>query len=81
MRAIEPVSSGFAVNPDDGVKIAWEVFGTPATHKILVFLPTWLLVHSPIWKGQVPYFAQHGFRVGTFDPRDKLSSRVGTDAV
>jgi pimeloyl-ACP methyl ester carboxylesterase/predicted glycosyltransferase len=30
-------------------------------------LPTWQLVHSRFWKGQIPYFARLGFRVITFD--------------
>jgi pimeloyl-ACP methyl ester carboxylesterase/predicted glycosyltransferase len=34
-----------------------------------VFLPPWSIVHSRVWKGQVPYFARHGFRVVTFDGR------------
>ena len=69
MRAIEPVSSGFAANPEDGVNIHWESFGPQDAKQTIVFLPTWLIVHSRIWKGQVPYFAQHGFRVVTYDPR------------
>ena len=27
------------------------------------------IVNSRVWKGQVPYFARHGFRVITFDAR------------
>ncbi len=33
-----------------------------------MFLPTWEIVHSRIWKFQIPYFSRH-FRVVTFDPR------------
>jgi pimeloyl-ACP methyl ester carboxylesterase len=60
VRAREPDESGFAGG------VYWERFGEgdPA----LVFVPPWAIVHSRIWKGQVPYFAQHG-RVVVFDPR------------
>ena len=59
MRAREPDESGFAGG------VYWERFGEgdPA----LMFVPPWAIVHSRVWKGQVPYFAQHG-RVVVFDP-------------
>ncbi|HEX2280358.1 MAG TPA: alpha/beta hydrolase, partial [Thermomicrobiales bacterium] len=63
------MASGFAINPDDGVRIGWETFGSDDARRTIVFLPTWSIVHSRIWKLQVPYFAQHGFRVVTFDGR------------
>ncbi len=69
MRAIEPISSGIAVNPHDNVQIAYEVFGPDDPGRTIVFLPTWSLVHSRHWKMQVPYFARKGFRVVTFDGR------------
>ena len=62
-----------ARNPDrslyvdsDGARLHVEVFGT-GDHTVL-FLPTWHIVHSRVWKMQVPYFARHT-RVVTFDPR------------
>ena len=60
MRAREPDETGYARG------IYWERFGEgePA----IMFVPPWAIVHSRIWKAQVPYFAQHG-RVITFDPR------------
>jgi pimeloyl-ACP methyl ester carboxylesterase/UDP:flavonoid glycosyltransferase YjiC (YdhE family) len=69
MRAIEPRESGFAVNPEDNVRIYYEVFGRADEERTIVFLPTWHLVHSRVWKLQVPYFAQRGFRVIVYDPR------------
>ena len=44
--------------------------GSPTAHgdQTILFLPTWTLVHSRIWKAQIPYFARH-FRVVCFDPR------------
>jgi len=56
-----------------GVKIHYEVFGDgPRT---LLLLPTWSIIHSRHWKGQVPYFARTN-RVITFDGRGNgLSDR------
>ena len=48
------------------MKIGYEVFGEgPRT---VLFLPTWSIVHSRLWKSQVPYLARH-LRVVTFDGR------------
>ena len=62
MRAREPDLEGFVES--DGVKLGYEVFGqgTPT----VLLLPTWVIVHSRVWKMQVPYLADH-FRVVTFD--------------
>ena len=65
MRAREPDRDGYAER--NGVKLAYEVFGESNTPTI-VLLPTWSIVHSRIWKAQVPYLARH-FRVVTFDGR------------
>ena len=64
MRAIEPVTTGYAER--DGVKLHWEQFGAGDT--TIVLLPTWSLIDSRFWKAQVPYLARH-FRVVTFDGR------------
>ena len=74
MRAIEPVACGRAVNPHDGVQIAYEVFGPRDATRTIVFLPTWSIVHSRVWKMQVPYFVQRGFRVVVFDGRGNGAS-------
>ncbi len=50
----------------DGVKVFWERFGEGDPK--MLFLPTWSIVHSRVWKAQVPYFAGHG-TVVTFDGR------------
>lgn len=60
MRAREPDESGFARG------VYWERFGEG--EPTLLFVASWAIVHSRIWKGQVPYFARHG-RVVVFDPR------------
>ena len=75
MRAREPDRQGFA--DSDGVRIGYEVFGDgPET---VLFLPTWSIVHSRLWKGQVPYLARH-MRVVTFDGRGNGRSDRPTDA-
>ena len=60
MRALEPDETGFARGS------YWERFGDG--EPTIVFVPPWAIVHSRIWKMQVPYFARH-FRVVVFDPR------------
>jgi len=64
MRAQQPDREGFVER--DGVRIFYEVFGDGAP--TLLLLPTWSIVHSRIWKMQVPYLARH-YRVVSFDGR------------
>jgi pimeloyl-ACP methyl ester carboxylesterase/predicted glycosyltransferase len=64
MRAKLPLTEG-AIDRD-GVKIHYETYGEGA-HTIL-FVPTWSLVHSRVYKAQIPYFSGR-FRCITFDPR------------
>ncbi len=63
-RARYPDETGFVER--EGVKLYWERYGDgePA----VLFLPTWSIVHSRIWKAQIPYFASRG-KVLTFDGR------------
>jgi pimeloyl-ACP methyl ester carboxylesterase/predicted glycosyltransferase len=63
-RARYPDQEGFIER--DGVRVFYEVYGTG--EPTLLFLPTWEIVHSRVWKCQIPYFARHG-RVVTFDRR------------
>jgi pimeloyl-ACP methyl ester carboxylesterase len=49
-----------------GVRVAYEVYGEGDVTILMV--PTWQLVHSRLWKAQIPYLARYG-RVITFDPR------------
>ena len=77
MRARYPDIDGFAER--DGVKIGYEVFGEGDT--TIVFVPPWAIVHSRVWKMQVPYLARH-HRVVTYDPRGNGRSDrpVGAEA-
>ena len=68
-RAREPDETGFVER--DGIRIAWESFGTG--EPTIVFVPTWSIVHSRVWKHQVPDFARRG-RVITLDPRGNGAS-------
>ena len=63
MRAAEPVEAGSLVLHEFGA--GYEVFGEPDAPAVLL-LPTWQIVHSRIWKMQVPFLAR-AFRVITFD--------------
>jgi pimeloyl-ACP methyl ester carboxylesterase/predicted glycosyltransferase len=50
----------------EGVKVFYEVFGSGDTTVLL--MPTWSIIHSRVWKMQVPYLSRH-YRVVTFDGR------------
>jgi pimeloyl-ACP methyl ester carboxylesterase/predicted glycosyltransferase len=62
-----------AVYPDQeatvsrgGVPVRWESYGRG--EPVILFMPTWSIVHSRCWKMQIPDFARR-HRVLTFDPR------------
>jgi pimeloyl-ACP methyl ester carboxylesterase len=63
-RARYPDEDGYVER--DGVRVLWERYGDgePA----LLLLPAWSIVHSRVWKGQIPYLARR-FKVVTFDGR------------
>jgi pimeloyl-ACP methyl ester carboxylesterase/predicted glycosyltransferase len=64
MRAKMPDSKGFIER--DGVKLYYEVYGDgPET---MVFLPSWSIAHSRVYKAQAPYFSER-FRCVLFDGR------------
>lgn len=69
MRALDPTTAGTVVNAHDGVGLYYEAFGPADARRTIVLLPTWSLVHSRVWKMQVPYLVQRGHRVITFDGR------------
>ena len=63
-RARYPDEEGFVER--DGVRTFYERYGEGDTTVLL--LPTWSIIHSRVWKGQVHYLARH-FRLLTFDGR------------
>ncbi|MGZ4353031.1 MAG: alpha/beta fold hydrolase, partial [Gaiellaceae bacterium] len=63
-RARYPDLEGFVER--DGVRIFYEVYGEG--DRTILLLPTWSIVHSRLWKAQIPYLARHA-RVVTFDGR------------
>jgi pimeloyl-ACP methyl ester carboxylesterase len=63
-RARYPDQEGYAER--HGVRLFYEVYGRGEPTIMLV--PTWQIVHSRLWKPQIPYLARHG-RVVTFDAR------------
>ena len=64
MRAREPDQSGQIVR--GGVRVHYEAFGRG--EQTLLLLPAWSIVHSRIWKAQIPYLASR-YRVVAFDGR------------
>jgi len=63
-RAHYPDAEGYVER--DGVRVFYEVYGEG--EPTILLCPTWSLVHSRVWKMQIPYLARH-FRVVVFDPR------------
>jgi pimeloyl-ACP methyl ester carboxylesterase/predicted glycosyltransferase len=63
-RARYPDEEGYIER--DGVRVFYEVYGEG--ERTVFLLPTWSIIHSRFWKGQIPYLARH-FRVVTFDGR------------
>ena len=76
MRAVEPAETGFIER--NGARVGYEVFGE-AGRPTLLLMPSYAIVHSRMWKMQVPYLARH-FRVITWDgvgngPSDRPAER------
>src|SRR5688572_12171918 len=63
MRARYPDRDGHV--DSHGVPLFYEVYGEG--ERTVLLLPPWQIVHSRIWKAQIPYLARH-FRVVTYDP-------------
>jgi pimeloyl-ACP methyl ester carboxylesterase len=53
-RARYPDATGFVER--EGGRVAWEAYGSGDPP--IVFVPPWQIVHSRIWKAQIPYFAR-----------------------
>jgi pimeloyl-ACP methyl ester carboxylesterase/predicted glycosyltransferase len=64
MRAKMPGSEGFVER--EGVKLHYEIYGDgPET---MVFVPPWAIVHSRVYKAQLPWFSER-FRCIAYDGR------------
>ena len=74
MRAKLPNESGFVER--DGVKLAYEVYGEGT--ETMFFVPPWSIVHSRVYKAQLPYFSER-FRCVTYDGRGNGKSDRPTD--
>jgi pimeloyl-ACP methyl ester carboxylesterase len=74
MRARYPDVEGLIER--GGVRVAYEVYGEG--DPTILFAPTWSIVHSRIWKAQIPYFARR-HRVIALDPRGNGISDRPTD--
>src|SRR5829696_3952636 len=64
MRAKLPIEEGTVER--DGVKLHYEIYGSGI--ETIVFVPPWSIVHSRVYKAQLPYFSER-FRCITFDAR------------
>ena len=73
-RARRPDRIGFVER--DGIRSWWEMSGEG--EPTIFFAPTWSIVHSRIWKAQVPDFARR-HRVITLDSRGNGRSDRPTD--
>ena len=74
-RARYPDETGLVER--DGIRVAWERYGDRGLP--IVFVPTWSIITSRVWKAQVPYFARN-HRVVTFDARGNGRSDRPTSA-
>ena len=64
MRAKLPDQTGFVTRDD--VRLYYEIYGTgPQT---MVFVPPWSIVHSRVYKAQLPYFSER-YRCIAYDGR------------
>jgi pimeloyl-ACP methyl ester carboxylesterase len=75
MRAKLPHTESFVDR--DGVRLHYEVYGEG--ERTMLFLPAWAIVHSRIYKAQIPYFSDR-FRVIAYDPRGNGKSDRPRDA-
>src|SRR5215813_13891281 len=66
MRARYPDHDGHV--EQGGVKLFYEVYGEGNDPTVLLAPLAWPVLHSRMWKAQIPYLARY-FRVVTYDPR------------
>src|SRR5579883_499866 len=75
MRAREPDHTGYVER--EGVRLFYEIHGSGS--QPMLFLPPWSIVHSRVYKAQLPYFSGR-FRCITYDGRGNGRSDRPTDA-
>jgi pimeloyl-ACP methyl ester carboxylesterase/predicted glycosyltransferase len=75
MRAKLPSKNGFVER--DSVRLYYEVYGDGA--ETMLFLPPWSIVHSRVYKAQLPYFSER-FRCVAYDARGSGKSDRPMDA-
>ena len=75
MRAKIPDTDGFVER--DGVKLYYEVYGSGL--ETILFVPPWSIVHSRVYKAQLPYFSER-FRCIAYDGRGNGKSGRPEDA-
>jgi pimeloyl-ACP methyl ester carboxylesterase/predicted glycosyltransferase len=73
MRAIEPAEA--EVLTLEGFEIGYETFGDLASLPILL-LPTWQIVHSRVWKMQIPWLSRYRYVVTYDSPGNGRSQRT-----
>ena len=64
MRAKLPDQTGFVTR--DGVRLYYEIYG--AGPETIIFVPPWSIVHSRVYKAQLPYFSER-YRCIAYDGR------------
>jgi pimeloyl-ACP methyl ester carboxylesterase len=75
MRAKLPIKDGFIER--DGIKLHYEIYGEgPET---IFFIPPWSIVHSRVYKAQLPYFSER-FRCVVYDGRGNGQSDRPADS-
>jgi pimeloyl-ACP methyl ester carboxylesterase len=74
MRAAVPHTKGKVDR--NGVNLHYEIYGDGEL--TILFLPVWMIAHSAIHKGQIPYFSDN-YRCITWDPRGNGKSDKPTD--
>jgi len=74
MRAALPHTEG-TVN-QNGINLHYEIYGEGK--QTILFIPTWMFIHSRGYKAQIPYFSDR-YRCITWDPRGNGKSDKPTD--
>ncbi len=74
MRSVKPHLEGDIHR--DGVRLQYAVYGEG--EQTLLFIPTWMFVHSHVYRAQIPYFSD-SYRCITWDPRGNGKSDSPTD--